>query len=215
MVLLQQLCNIWRIKARQILFIVKQMFFLLLLTHIDVVDFKKKKRAEERAKESQKATEKNYEDYAWKDLCEDPTKTEKAPSASAKQIPQTKHLKSTKNDKVKVITRHWLLQMNPEGTDLLQTRLRETETKLKMNLCLTVITTIAMKTTTVEAEAAVMRRMKMITLTLVIETNRVMSFLPSSVDEEEVESPATTRSGRAITRRSEIDFSFFYFFQRI
>ena len=28
-------------------------------------------------------------------------------------------------------------------------------------------------------------------------------------DEEEVERPATTRSGRSITRRSEIDFSFF------
>ena len=36
-----------------------------------------------------------------------------------------KHLKSTKNDKVQVITRHWLLQMNPEGADLLQTGLRE------------------------------------------------------------------------------------------
>ena len=88
--------------------------------------------------------------------------------------------------------------MNPEGTDLLQTRLRETEAKLKMNLCQTVITTIMMKTTTVEAKAAVMRRMKMIALTLVIETNRVMSFL-----QEEVERPATTRSGRAITRRSD------------
>ena len=51
-------------------------------------------------------------------------KTEKAPSARAKQIPQTT-LKSTKNDIVKVITRHWLLQMNPGGTDLLQTTLRE------------------------------------------------------------------------------------------
>ena len=30
-----------------------------------------KNRVEERAKESQKAKEKNYEDYAWKDLCED------------------------------------------------------------------------------------------------------------------------------------------------
>ena len=28
-------------------------------------------------------------------------------------------------------------------------------------------------------------------------------------DEEEVERPATTRSGRSISRRSEIDFSFF------
>ena len=41
--------------------------------HLDVVDFKKK-RAEERAKESQNAKEKNYEDYAWKDLCQDSTK---------------------------------------------------------------------------------------------------------------------------------------------
>ena len=40
--------------------------------HLDVVDFKKK--AEERAKESQKANEKNYEDYARKDLSEDPAK---------------------------------------------------------------------------------------------------------------------------------------------
>ena len=30
-------------------------------------------------------------------------------------------------------------------------------------------------------------------------------------DEEEVERPATTRSGRSITRRSEIDFSLFWF----
>ena len=85
--------------------------------------------------------------------------------------------------------------MNPEGTDLLQTSLRETETKLKMNLCQTVITTIVMKTTTVEAKAAVMRRMKMIVLTLVIETNRAMLHY-----EEEVERPATTRSGRGIQK---------------
>ena len=36
-----------------------------------------------------------------------------------------KHLQSTKNDKVQVITKHWLFQMNPEGADLLQTGLRE------------------------------------------------------------------------------------------
>ena len=66
-------CVLFLIK-RQILFIVKQMsVFVLHLTHIDVVAFKKKKRAEERAKESQKATEKNYEDYAWRDLCEHST----------------------------------------------------------------------------------------------------------------------------------------------
>ena len=38
--------------------------------HLDVLDLKKK-RAEERAKESQNAKEKNYADYACKDLCED------------------------------------------------------------------------------------------------------------------------------------------------
>ena len=66
---------------------------------------------------------------------------------------------------------------------------------------------IAMKMTTVEAKAAVK------------ETNRMMSFLPfidddedvAFIDDEEVERPATTRSGRAITRRSEIDFSLFFF----
>ena len=36
-----------------------------------------------------------------------------------------KHLNSTKTDKVQVITRRWLLRMNPEVTDLLQTGLRE------------------------------------------------------------------------------------------
>ena len=53
--------------------------------HLDVLDFKKKKKAEERAKESQKMKEKNNEDYSWNDLCEDPTKLQKIPSAKAKQ----------------------------------------------------------------------------------------------------------------------------------
>ena len=43
------------------------------------------------------------------------------------------------------------------------------------------ITTIAMKTTMVEAKVAVRRRMKMITFTQVIETNQEMSFLHSSM----------------------------------
>ena len=71
--------------------------------------------------------------------------------------------------------------MNPEGTE---TRLRQD--KRQMNLCQTAITTIVMKTATVEAKAAVMRRMKMIALTLVIETNRVMSFLPSSMTKKKL-----------------------------
>ena len=58
-------------------FIVKPKFVVEHLKHLDVVDFKKTKRGGERAKESQKAKEKNYEDYAWKDLCEDPIKLKK------------------------------------------------------------------------------------------------------------------------------------------
>ena len=42
------------------------------------------------------------------------------------------------------------------------------------------------KTTTVEAKAALMRRLKIITLTLVIETNREMSFLPSSLTKKKL-----------------------------
>ena len=94
-----------------------------------MIDFKKKKRVEERAEESQKATETNYEDYVWKDLCEDPTKLKKLRVTELNKYPKhhrlDKHLKSTKTDKVNAIPKHWLLQMNPEGTDLLQTRLRE------------------------------------------------------------------------------------------
>ena len=94
---------------------------------------------------------------------------------------------------------------------MLQTRLRETETKLKMNLCQTVITTIVMKTTTVEAKAAVMRRMKMIALTLVIETNRVMSFLHSSMTKKKLRGqPQHVRE--ETSRRSEIDFFLFSIF---
>ena len=47
------------------------------------MEFKKKKRAEERARESlQKTKEKVYADYAWKDLCEDSTKLKQLPCSS-------------------------------------------------------------------------------------------------------------------------------------
>ena len=202
MVWLQKLCNIWHIKARQILFIVKQKFFVYALRIFDVVGFKQK-RAEEREKGSQKATEKKLWglclDYAWQKL----------------RVPElNKYLKHPRLEKH--LTRHWLLQMNPEGTDLLQTRLRETETKLKMNLCQTVITTIVMKTTSVEAKAAVMRRMKMIVLTLVIETDWVMSFLHSSMTKRRSWEASHNTFGKSHNQKIRNWFlSFQYFFQWI
>ena len=150
-----------------------------------MVDFKKKKRAEERAKESQKAKEKNYEDYAWKDLCEDPTKLQKLRVAELNKYLKhrrlDKHLKSTKHDKVKVIARHWLFQRNPERTDLLQTRLREKDSAENESLLDIDTGMIAMKTSTVEAKAAVK------------ETNRMMSFLPSSMTMKKLPSSMTKK----------------------
>ena len=75
--------------------------------------------------------EKVYTDYAWKDLCEDSTKLKQLRVAELNKYLKHhglhQHIKSLKNDKVKVIARHWVLQMNPEGPDplMLQTQLRE------------------------------------------------------------------------------------------
>ncbi len=168
------------LKIRQ----VDKIFCCLLLTstyiffkkmHLSVVDLKKKTRAEERARESQNAKEKNDEDYAWKDLCEDSTKLKKlrVPELNKylKHHRLDKHVKSTKNDKVQVITKHWLFQMNPIGSDLLQTGLRERDEAENEPLIDSDRTTIAVKMTTVAVKAALMRRIKIMTLTLVIETS--------------------------------------------
>ena len=142
-------------------------------------------------------------------FCEDPIKLRwlRVPELNKylKHHRLDKQLKSTKNDKVKVITRHWLLKMNSEGTDLLQTRLRETETKLK-------------DTDNDDGDEDDNRGSESSS----DEENEndyvdsgdrdessdvILAFIDG---EEEVERPATTRSGRAITRRSEIDFSFIF-----
>ena len=43
----------------------------------EVVEFKRKKRAEEKAKESREIGGKSYEDFLWIELCEDVTKLKK------------------------------------------------------------------------------------------------------------------------------------------
>ena len=136
--------------------------------------------------------------YAWKDVSQDPTKLVKLRVAEL-----NKYLKHPRLEKY--LTRHLLLQILKELICY-----KQDETKLKMNLCQTVITTIVMKTTTVEAKAAVMRRMKMIALTLVIETNRVMSFLHSSMTKKLRGQPQHVRE--EASRRSEIDFFLFSIF---
>ena len=115
-------------------------------------------------------------------IFEDPTKLKKlrVPELNKylKHHRLDKHLKSTKNDKVKVITRHWLLQMNPEGTDLLQTGLKERDEAENEPL---------LDSDNYDSdEDDNGGRMKMIALTLVVETNRVMSFLPSSMTKKKL-----------------------------
>ena len=190
--------------------IVKPKFVVEHLKHLEVVDFKKKKRAEERAKESLKAKEKNHEDYAWKDLCEDPTKLQKLRVAELnkylKHCRLDKHLKSTKHDKVKVIARHWLLQMNPKRTDLLQTRLREKDSTENESL-LDIDNDDSDEDDNSGSESSSERDESNDVILAFVDDDEEVAF----IDDEEVERPATSRSGRTITRRSEIDFSFFFF----
>ena len=194
-------------------FIVKPKFVVEYLTHLDVVDFEKKKRAEESAKESLKAKEKNYEDYAWNDLCEDPTKLKelRVPELNKylKHHRLDKHLKSTKNDKVKVITRHWLLQMNPEGTDPLQTSLRERDEAVNENSD----NDHSDEDDNGGSESSSEEENEN---DYIYSGDRDESrdvILVFIDDEEEVERPATTRWGRSISRRSEIDFYFLLILQ--
>ena len=169
-----------------------------------MMEFKKKKRAEERARESQKTKEKVCADYAWKDLCEDSTKLKQLRVSELNKYLTHhgihQHIKSPKNDKVKVIAMHWLLQMNPEGPDplMLQTRLGERDGADKDPYK----TVTAMKMSTAEVKAMIMIRTTMIPSTLGGK-DVILAFID---DEEEVERPATTRSGRSTNGRSEIDF---------
>ena len=72
--------------------------------HLAVLDFKKTKKAEERAKESQTTKEKNYEDYAWKDYVKirQNYKKFRVPEQNnyLKHHGLEKHLNSAKNYKV-------------------------------------------------------------------------------------------------------------------
>jgi len=47
------------------------------LQYLEVLEFKGKRRAEEKAKESREVNDKSQEDYPWTELCEDVTKLKK------------------------------------------------------------------------------------------------------------------------------------------
>jgi len=99
--------------------------------------------------------------------------------------------------RLKVIARHWLLQINPERTDLLQTRLREKDSAENDSL-LDIDNDDSDEDDNSGSESSSERD----------ESNDVILAF---IDDKKVKRPATTRSGRNITRRSEIDFSVFFF----
>ena len=95
-------------------FILKSKFVVDYLQHLEVLEFKRKKRAEEKAKLSRDAKDKSYEDYPSTELCEDLTKLKRL------RVPELnkylnhhglkQHLKSSKSEKIKAIVRHSCLQ---------------------------------------------------------------------------------------------------------
>ena len=76
------------------------------------MDFKRKKRIEERAREGRKAKEKMYEDYPWDELCKDVTKLKKpcVPELDKyiKHYGFKQHLKTSKNERVREKRMSWL-----------------------------------------------------------------------------------------------------------
>ena len=150
-----------------------------------------------------------YADYAWKDLCEDSTKLKqlRVPELNKylKHHGLHQHIKCPKNDKVKVIARHWLLQMNPEGPDslTLQTRLRERDGADKESLQ----DSDSNEDEYSRGESDDNDKNDNHSLNSGgTGGDVILAFID---DEKEVERPATTRSRRSIGRRSEIDFLFF------
>ena len=159
-----------------------------------------KKRLEERARESREAREKSYEDYHWANLCKDATKLKKLRVPGLNKYLKhhgllKQHQKSSKNEKVKKIM-GLFLQMNTlktgqavEGgcndSGQLDSSGESSEGQESGD---------DYKSDVPDSEDD--------------SNDVVLAFIAS--DEEYVdERPATTRSGRAATRRAEIDFSFF------
>ena len=58
-------------------FIIKSTFVVNYLQQLEVMEFKRNMKMEERARESREAKGKSYEDYPWAKLCEDVTKMKK------------------------------------------------------------------------------------------------------------------------------------------
>ena len=103
-------------------FIVQPRIVLDYLQHLQVLDFRKKKRTDERAKKAKDPNNKLYQDYDWDDLCEQEHRLKdlRVPELNKylKHHHLNQHMKSGKSDKVRVIINH---HRNKGNTEILRT----------------------------------------------------------------------------------------------
>ena len=168
-------------------------------------NLKEKKRAEEKAKESWEAKDKSYDDYPWTELCEDVTKLKKL------RVPELnkylshhdlkQHLKSSKSEKVKVIVRYCLQQTSPLSAGQLTLRNARTLTQNDNKASADSSETDERENDEYDIDA--------IDSGVDDSSDVILALICDSDEEDANERPNATCSGRIITRRSEIDFSFF------
>ena len=142
--------------------------------------------------------------YVETELCEDVTKLKKL------RVPELnkclnhhglkQHLKSNKSEKVKVIVRHCLQQTSPLIAGQLTTRNARTLTQTD-NRAIDSSETDERENDEYDSDA--------IDSGGDDSSDVIYALICDSDEEDASERPNATRSGRTITRRSEIDFSFF------
>ena len=164
------------------------------LQHLEVIEFKRK-RMEEKAREGREAKEKAYEDYPWADLCEDVNMLKKLRvSEINKHLTHhgiKEHLKSSKGEKIKVIVRHCLQQTAVSEHD--DNRSESSEAS-ESNHDQSVNDECESDASDSEGEDE--------------SDDVILAFIAADVEDVD-ERPVATLSRRAITRRAELDFSFF------
>ena len=171
-----------------------------------MLEFKRKKRAEEKAKESREAKDKSYEDYPSTELCKDVTELRKRVPELNKYFNHhglKQHLNNCKSEKVKVIVRHSCLQQ--------KSPLRAGQPTLRNTR---ILTENNKKASADSSETDESDNYDAIYSGGEGDSSDVILAFINADEEDANDRPNATRSGRAISRRSEIDFSFsrFVFF---
>ena len=160
-------------------FIVKSKFVVDYFQHLEVLEFKRKKRAEEKAKLSR-------EDYPWTELCEDLTKLKKL------RVPE-----------LNKYSNHHGLKQQKGPLRAGQPTLRNARTLTQNDNRASADSSETDESDNDEYDSDA------IDSGGEDDTRDVILAFINSDEEDANERPNATRSGRAITRRSEIDFSFF------